>query len=393
MRRAYTAATAVALAAAGLVGCDSTVGLDTTRSQYTRLIVTGACQPQGLGQIELSTLLLNGPEEALLPSAKLRGQSKTVGEVLRPADFRFSHIASAVGLEKQAYIEDPSMPGSRVPVALNVEGVEFAYPGGEEKLKKPRLVIFLIDHSGSLAGIDKFGAVREGSATDPNDQRVTFFSQLLHSLPDKSDEVSLVWFNDLPHFDAAEPTKNRDIINDALDDHIAFGETGRTELGLALQQTYDSLVRPNLDARRPIVVLFTDGFEGEDPPDLGGVTQQYGQSDVPIVVLDLQGRALSERPQGRDGVLRDLACGTGGDYVFIKNAEAFTDPNIVPLVRNRLLGSWKLKVQTSLPVTSFGQEALLSTTLSATVGESENSYSMENSTESFFNDSRLWFTK
>ena len=394
MLRAYRAVVALALAAAGLAGCDSTVGLDTTKSQFTNLYVAGACQVNNFDLVELSALLLNGPEASLTPNSKLRGQSATVGETIRPTDFRFSQISSAVGVEKQAFVEEPNGNGGRAGVALAPETVQFEYTGGLEAQDKPRLVVFLIDHSGSIAGLDRTGRFINGTETDKNDQRVTFFTQLVQGLPDpSSDTVSLVWFNDVPRIleEYATPTRNRDQILDGLNNQVVFGESGGTALAQALDATYDVVIAANSNLN-PMVVLFTDGVEDEDALDLSAVTAKYAQNNVPVIVLDLQGRAGSELQVGRDRKLRDLACLTRGEYIYIERAEELTtSDSLLPRVRNRLVGAWKLRVRGDMGSAVAGNEAFLSTVLSATVGESEHSFPMENVSGS--EDSRLWFFK
>jgi hypothetical protein len=146
-------------------------------------------------------------------------------------------------------------------------------------------------------------------------------------------------------------------------------------------------------SKNPVVVLFTDGVEDEDELDLSAVTAKYAERNVPIIVLDLQGRTVGELQVGRDQKLRDLACGTRGEYIYLQRAEEFTEsPTLLPLVRNRLVGAWKLRVLTDIGLAAgAATETFLSTVLSATVGESENSFPMENSPG--INDSRLWFFK
>jgi hypothetical protein len=381
------------IALAALVGCDSTVGLDTTKSQFTNILVPGACRVgDDLGLVDVSALLLNGPESSLTPTSKLRGLSGFVGDYLTPANFEYAHVPSGSGLEKVGFTEP-----DRVPAALLAEGLEYLFPGGEAAQSKDRLVVFLMDSSGSLIGEGpRGGGVDVANASDRNDERITFFSQLLRSLPSASDNVSLIWFNDLPVIrpEYATPTRNREIIDQGLNDEVQFAERGQTQTAAALDAALNSVILAN-DSLNPMVILFTDGVEDEDAIDLTAVTERYmtaaGQP-IPVIVMDLQPRAGSDLAQGRDPKLLDLACKTGGEYIFLPNAQEFTESrNLLSMVRNRLRGVWRVRTRSDMNTLPGGQEYFLSTVLTASVGESQNSFPMENVPG--LEDTRLWFYK
>jgi hypothetical protein len=378
---------------AALDGIDSTVGLDTTRSQFTNLLVPGAC-PVGddLGFVDVSAILLNGPESSLTPTSTLRDQPGVLGDNLTPENFDYSHAPSGNGLEKVGYI-DPD----RIPAALLPEGLEYLFPGGEAAQTKDRLVVFLMDSSGSLIGEGpRGGGVDVANASDRNDERITFFSQLLRSLPSPSDNVSLIWFNDLPtiRVEYAAPTRNREIIEQGLNDEVQFAERGQTQTAAALEAALNTVILAN-SSLNPMVILFTDGVEDEDALDLTAVTERYmtaADQPVPVIVLDLQPRAGSALAQGRDPKLLELACKTGGEYIYLPNAQQFTESrNLLSMVRSRLRGVWRVRTRTDMNALPAGQDYFLSTVLTASVGASQNSFPMENVPG--LEDTRLWFYK
>ncbi|MCA9546730.1 MAG: hypothetical protein KC613_20130, partial [Myxococcales bacterium] len=96
--------------------------------------------------------------------------------------------------------------------------------------------------------------------------------------------------------------------------------------------------------------------------------------------------------RGRSAKLQDLACLTGGEYIFLENASQFTGGvrDLVEIVRNRIRGVWRLRVRTDMPMLNAGNY-LLSTVLTATVGESQHADTMEKLPGS--DDTRLWFQK
>lgn len=406
MYRGIPAAAGLLALTSGLVGCDSTVALDTTKSQFSSVVVAGACKAPGddqLGLVEVNTLLLTGndADPSLTPTSNVRGAPGRVGSIINPESFEFTHTPSGVAasLPKRGFVELEGDP-NQTPVALSPEAVEFAYLGDDpNNVNKRRLIIFLLDSSASIIGADPFGggAPESAKASDRNDERITFFLQLLNNLREEDDDrVSLVWFNDVPIIrqETAAPTANRDLIRDALQNVVQFDENGSTQIAPALSAVYDQIIAANAGLQ-PVVILFTDGVEDEGALDLDAITERYRtrpEGKVPVIVLDLQPPPASPLERGRSAKLQDLACLTGGEYIFLENASQFTGGvrDLVEIVRNRIRGVWRLRVRTDMPMLNAGNY-LLSTVLTATVGESQHADTMEKLPGS--DDTRLWFQK
>ena len=162
----------------------------------------------------------------------------------------------------------------------------------------------------------------------------------------------------------------------------------------------------------PVVIVFTDGLEekiengqlvgGDDSK--GYVINGNGRTDdtvpgfndilapgqsrdlyaggvngsgipVPVIVMHLQPPATSPYLRGRDKRLQQLACDTGGEYVFLENPSQFTiSSNLQSMIANRIAGAWHLDVQTSLSSPNFdagGNGYLLSTSLQVTLAASQ----------------------
>ena len=92
-----------------------------------------------------------------------------------------------------------------------------------------------------------------------------------------------------------------------------------------------------------------------------------------------------------------LACQTGGDFYYVRNAEDFTSNNdLGPMLRNRLTGRWSLKVNTNMfsNITDDAPGIMLTTELEATLaGEVERfnaAQTIESITSTVKTDNRIW---
>ena len=388
-------------------GCDSTVGLDPTRTSFTKVIVPGACKAQDdLGQIDFSVMLLDGTR-ALLPDTRLNGEVEPVGGLLDFDNFAFSKAPSNADLN----IAEPAVAtlgegGDPQGVGLNPIGLEFVYSGGIDRQRDPRLVVFMLDHSGSLVGVDPFSMMFDPTrASDSDDQRISFFQQLIGNLPNEY-LLSLVSFSgDFADItpDYSTPVRNKSVILEGLN-NLQFEEGGTTPLTRALDDTRSRVIEPNA-GMNPVVILFTDGVEDGDPTDseggfeaaIDGYANRAG-APIPVIVIHLQPPpAVPAEQRGRSARLAELACRTGGEYIFLQNADEFTtNNNLQPAVLNRIVGVWRLSAQSTLSNAGFGPGGwLLSTQIAVTLAGRSLSADLQRARESSgtFSDTRVWFSK
>ena len=401
------------LAAVTALGCDSTVGLDATRSTLNDLLVPGACRVSGfedLSEIDVSVILV-GDQEAILPDTKVQRETEPVGGLLTPSSFGWARLSGPDDVPGTLPgLAQGVMGGATDDVDLKVKSVEFRYNGGAERRGDPRLVVFLIDSSGSLRGRDiRTGEVDDNKASDKDDQRFAFFNQLLGAMP-RNYYVSLVSFNnEIPNIDPGDandgpavPTRNRDIIEQAISD-IEQAEEGATPLARALRDTKSSIIDSNTDLN-PVVVLLTDGVEEGDPTDdadrsrLKEAIAAYEAAKIPVIVLQLQPPVLAGTPRERDPLLVDLACRTGGEFLFLEQPEEFTasESQVSSIVRHRLVGSWVVRTQTTLSNASFGPDSyFISSELTVTLGGETQPERLARSRDQLldFLDTRLWLVK
>ena len=262
---------------AALLGlsCDSTVGLDPSQTSFTNLVVPGACKASdNLSRVEFSVMLLGGTE-ALLPDSDIAREPVT--DLLDLNGFQFRLTQDDRGtIEQTSVVVDcdlcgPSSLGTMTKqgVGLRVTDFNFHYSGGEDRRGKRKLIILMLDHSGSLVGVNPTDDtdVKPGRGSDRDDQRISFFLQLVGNLP-ADHYMSLVSFNgDFANISDqySTPTVNRDVIREGLE-KLNFNEAGKTPLARALDDVYERIIVPNYEDLNPVVVLFTDGAEARDDP-------------------------------------------------------------------------------------------------------------------------------
>jgi len=387
-------------------GCDSTVGLDPTRTSFTKVIVPGACKAQdNLGELDFSVMMLDG-NRALVPETLINGEVAPVGDLLDYTNFTFSKAPSDSDLmfaEPAVAVNDAMQPQG---VGLNPIGLDFLYSGGIERQRDPRLVVFMLDHSGSLVGVNPFTMMFDPTqASDSDDQRISFFQQLIGNLPNEY-LLSLVSFSEdfadiTPEY--STPIRNKSVILAGLNE-LQFEEGGTTPLTRALDDTRTRVIEPNA-GMNPVVILFTDGVEDGDPTDgdggfeaaIDGYANRAGAA-IPVIVVHLQPPANAPADQrGRNARLAELACRTGGEYIFLQNADEFTtNSNLQTAVLNRIVGVWRLKAQSTLSNPGFDPGGwLLSTQIEVTLAGESRIADLQRSRESTgdFSDTRVWFSK
>lgn len=403
---------AFGLAALSMGGCDSTVGLDPTRPSFTGITVPGACKvDDALNYVDVSVILLGQDGEGILPDDQIQRESRSVDELLDNRSFSWQILGDSEFMGAGEGVANGVNTGAIDGVGLLAESVQYEFTGGNDRKNDQRLVVFALDHSGSLIGEDLInGGVDINSATDIRDERIAFFRTLTNQLPDAV-YLSLVAFQgQLPIIDAGEdnngpaiPTRNRDLINTSLVE-LESGSTSTTPLARMLNDTLTSVINPNNDLNASLV-LFTDGVETGDPtdsPDRAGLKKaidDYAAAGVPVFVIQLEPPLSSGYAQGRDPLLVDLACRTGGEYLFIEDAREFTDPraNLANLVKNRLRGAWKVRTKTTLSNPSFMPDTyFVSTQLTVALGSLASHsarLALSRDSQRDFEDTRLWFEK
>ena len=210
---------------------------------------------------------------------------------------------------------------------------------------------------------------------------------------------------------------------------LEAGEKGFTPLNDTLKEVFDLLLTRSYPTDNAVVIVFTDGMEEAKDGMSGGdasvgyevgtgmKVQSEGFNDilgpnqardlyvngvngsqvpVPVIVMHLQPPATSPYKRGRDAKLQQLACDTGGEYVFLESASLLTkSSNLQTMISNRIRGVWHVDVDTSLAQPNFeAGDYLLSTSLQVTLGGVQRTADLSKSRDTqSIQDSRIWLQK
>jgi hypothetical protein len=414
------------------MNCDNTVALDTTLPQLTDVYVSGVCpagEGGGVDKLELSVVLLNqgnlgNESDNLLPTSRVKRERRNVGDIFQETSIdnlvSFNRPAradqDAPNATTNSYIQDAATSGPGKGVALKPRKFEFEYTGGSAEDTRDHLVLLLLDQSGSLVGKISNMPPDPNQATDFANQRITFFKQFIQNLPSEY-ALSLITYNDrftdyLSRSEVAtdptstsQPILNREPIEERLQSLTsAMEREGGTPLKEAVKDAV-SFVNEYKNDYRISIILFTDGLGalGDTSPsqdvDLIAKAGELAMSNVPVHVIDLQPPSVVEAQyRGRSTDLSEIACITGGDYIFVKNAEEFTtSKRLSPILQNRIIGRWILKTDTDLSDDQLvppDADYLLSTDFKVNVGSVSVVDSLTlSSANNGTSDNRIWFFK
>lgn len=222
-----------------------------------------------------------------------------------------------------------------------------------------RLVLLVVDHSASLAGgteADPTGNPEK--ASDPDDLRIDFFRGLVAAMPTDTAfaVVKMAGLFASTEDGSGTPTTDREPILAALS-ALAENEIGGTPLARGLiDAAAIADAHPEL---RPTIVLFTDGVEGDDTsqrpdrPDPSSIEDAIATitnraTPIPVHVIQLQPSGASGYPLGRDPVLAELTCLSGGDYHFADSALDLHAERREALRARLMGGGWRAQVDADL---------------------------------------------
>lgn len=398
MAKRWSKGCVAAMALAAGVGCsadDDAGGADAGGAPLVENLAVGTACGAGASGMELTLQFMAGTSfgaTGLRPADvfNVGGQSRSFGELVGAESLTFgeSRLAPLAG------------DAAAEAVTLGASTLAYTPTGGEARAADERLVVLLVDHSGSMKGQpDPLGPAARANASDPTDARVDLLKSLVRRPTIPADTYfSLVWFNGGrptlgPEF--GTPTRNRDVLvcpsgddgescqQDAEMDgltRLAKNEAGGTPLADALKQTMDVLIDGDRTGdMNPLVVLVTDGVEDGDTSTSGATLESEAAryaghtfggeaSPVPVVVVHLQPSAASGFAQGPDPALHALACATGGEYFFIPDAAGLATANeLAAHIAARFEGTWRLGIDAD---PAPAEPAWLETELTATVAGS-----------------------
>ena len=397
--------------------CDSTVWLDTTLPSLTGVYVSGACRVRdeegnlSPDELDLSVVLVNqGDQTALniLPTTRVaKAQARQIYELMgcdtpwapvveclmQPKDFSSSNFEFIQSTEMKQLVDQQVIEDGKAyveaygevasgdlkytsPETVELSPVSLEYQWSSqlpaEAEDRVPLLIVLLDQSTTNIGLGDLSNAR--LASDGRYQHQNFFKVLIDNL-DKSHEVSLIdYAGSISSFGTDNglylPTINREIIKEELD-RLSNSQSHRDETPLKLA-LYDAKrlieqVRGN-KAYDPVVVIYTDGIENEDSspdtiPSISETGAWFAEENIPVHTIQLRSRVDAglvdgegERRRAPLTELSELACLTGGDFFYLRDADQFgSNDTLEPMLRNRLIGRWSLKVRSADLFSTMGQ--------------------------------------
>lgn len=280
------------------------------------------------------------------------------------------------------------------------------------------LLILILDQSNSVLGL---GRSSQQYGSDIGHQRLTFFSTLINNLDD-SFEIAMLWFSGTSstfgtdRSEVSRPVKSRDLIVselNQLNQSMNFKE--RTPLLQALTDTKSLIESLSDDRYDPVVVVFTDGTESGDS-SMGALSHEelttfFVDRHIPVHTVQLRAKIDPANDPADEGErpkpmlkMSELACLTGGDFFYLRDADQFTyNDTLEPVLRNRLTGRWSLKVRSSdLASKSMSLGApgfMLGTDFRVTLAKQTRTYNARRFSKSTTDqnreiivDKRLWVT-
>ena len=379
---------------------------------FKKIYVSGICPlTSDLGEVELSLTLYNGvsfepeAEIQLLPQTRLVEESEPVGELFDANSILFSLPDTIEGEEPVSGEgeEDSSIAG----VTLEVDAVSFDDNGGAQRRNDPRLLMLLLDQSGTLIGRDPSNPQvppDTSRASDRKDERLTFFRQFVRDISSNV-QVSLIPFSgNSAKLENAAPNAKRSQLDLQLSE-LARAEEGGTPLNDALDHAL-SLADQESNRAVPSILLFTDGLEDGDSSEDGSpaffqqLIAQYAEAGFPVTVIHLQPPVgVNEAWRGRSPDLAQLACETGGQYIFLERADLFSESTtgvrLEHILRSQLTGTWRVKARSNLntPLFQSGQGIFLSTEVGVSLGSVTQLDPLYLAPEDNSQDRRLWIYK
>ena len=398
-------------------------------TDLTNLYIAGACKLDN-NTLDLSIIFQGDSRGSgtirrsnILPDTKLADTFSVVEESLMSQSFSFhtpsimqSKIDQGEVAEGVAYgeSEDGLITGEPTTVELTPSSIEYQWSSSDIEAGRIPLLILLMDQSNSVLGLSR-SEHRYGS--DIFHQRITFFKSLINNLNDNF-EVAILTFSGIASDYGSDsslvnvPTQNRELLKFSMEELMySANYQARTPLNQALNDTKSLIEGLDQDTYDPVVVVFTDGVEDGDSsmgaPSIAELTSFYVQRHVPVHTVQLKAKqdtnpasgdleAETKRPKPLEE-MSALACQTGGDFYYIRNAEEFTSNNdLVTMLLNRLSGRWSLKVNTNMfnTIIDDAPGIMLSTELEVVLGDEVERFNAAQTIDSIDNrvkmDSRVW---
>jgi Mg-chelatase subunit ChlD len=185
-----------------------------------------------------------------------------------------------------------------------------------EQRRDPLDVLFILDESGSMGAddADASGTTRIEAAREA----AKGFHPLMN---DSFDRTGLVSFQSSPEAryhptrEGLYMSRNYDHVNESIDD---LNDGGGTHINAGIRYANDIFGLKSNETRNRVAILLTDGRN--NPPTLNSNTidRAHDAADAGITIHAV---GFGEKSEVNEGLLKDVASITGGQYNFSENAD------------------------------------------------------------------------
>ncbi|WP_042462571.1 vWA domain-containing protein [Neobacillus dielmonensis] len=178
---------------------------------------------------------------------------------------------------------------------------QFLYSLNFTNVKPPDDIVLVMDISDSM------------NKTDPDHESLKAAGELISNMK-SSHRASIISFNENAFVTKAMfKISNKDDRADAIDQINALAASGSTDIGNALDTAMKEINSHEKAGRKPMVILFSDGYS---ELDLDSVVEPYQNQDIVINTV-----GMSKIDKGGAQLLKSIASSTGGSFHDVKNAD------------------------------------------------------------------------
>jgi len=182
---------------------------------------------------------------------------------------------------------------------------QFLYSLNFSNIKPPDDIVLVLDTSDSM------------NKTDPNHESLKAAGKLITRMK-PNHRASVLSFNEKavitkPMFNISDKEERLD----ALKQINELTASGSTDIGNALDTAIQEIDTHHQTGRKPMVILFSDGYS---ELDLNEVVEPYQKKDI---IINTIGMSKIDRSGAR--LLQSIASSTGGSFSDVKNANELTN--------------------------------------------------------------------
>ncbi|MEH7374683.1 vWA domain-containing protein [Neobacillus drentensis] len=182
---------------------------------------------------------------------------------------------------------------------------QFLYSLNFSNIKPPDDIVMVMDISDSM------------NETDPGHESLKAAGKLISNMK-PTHRASVISFNEDANITKSMfNVSDKQERTDAIEQINRLQATGSTDIGNALDTAIQEIDDHKKNGRKPMVILFSDGYS---ELDLDAVVEPYQNKDIVINTI-----GMSKIDKGGAQLLKLIASRTGGSFYDVKNANELTN--------------------------------------------------------------------